>query len=202
MGGVLKSIRYVKDKHSISSARRSRPGGVRAGRHSAAMVCSFIASRLVSRALLSYPTPCTYLFEIIATRLPTVFRHLQPRVELSSINLGRMAPPTPILDQFIGSVSELIQERDGSKLQDFLQIEPPLSDIYQRMIEELRQRYPPGPQSDTELQQRCEILVPRTKGSSSWSAFPTFMRLYFSFLRDVNVENLLDTYNLLRALLK
>ncbi|KAJ5538891.1 hypothetical protein N7513_006839 [Penicillium frequentans] len=112
-----------------------------------------------------------------------------------------MAPPTPILDQFIGSVSELVQERDGSKLQDFLQIEPPLSDIYQRMIEELRQRYPPGPQSDTELQQRCEILVPRTKGSSSWSAFPTFMRLYFSFLRDVNVENLLDTYNLLRALL-
>ncbi|KAJ5261039.1 hypothetical protein N7478_011634 [Penicillium angulare] len=112
-----------------------------------------------------------------------------------------MAPQTPILDKFLGSVAELVQSRDGRKLQDFLQIEPPLSEIYQRMIEELRQRYQPGPQSDGELQQRCETLVPRTKGSSSWSAFPTFMKLYFSFLRDVNVDNLLETYNMLRALL-
>lgn len=109
---------------------------------------------------------------------------------------------TPILDQFLGSLAEIVQSRDGAKLQDFLQIEPPLSEIYQRMIEELRQQYPPGPQSDTTLQQRCESLVPKTKGGSSWSAFPTFMKLYFSFLRDVNVENLLETYNLLRALLK
>ncbi|CAI7580221.1 unnamed protein product [Penicillium manginii] len=108
---------------------------------------------------------------------------------------------TPILDQFLGSVADLIQNRDGAKLQDFLQIEPPLSDIYQQMITELRQRYPPGPQSDTVLQQRCEVLVPKTKGGSSWSAFPTFMRLYFTFMRDVNVENLLETYNLLKTLL-
>lgn len=108
---------------------------------------------------------------------------------------------TPILDQFIGSVADLIQSRDGAKLQDFLQIEPPLSDIYQQMIAELRQQYPPGPESDTVLQQRCEVLVPKTSGSS-WSAFPTFMRLYFTFMRDVNVENLLETYNLLKGLLK
>lgn len=30
----------------------------------------------------------------------------------------------------------------------------------------------------------------------------TFMKLYFTFLRDVNVENLLETYNLLKGLLK
>lgn len=108
---------------------------------------------------------------------------------------------TPILDQFLGSLVELVQNRDGAKLQDFLQIEPPLSDIYQQMIVELRQRYPPGPESDTALQQRCEGLVPKTKGGSSWSAFPTFVRLYFSFMRDVNVENLLETYNLLKGLL-
>jgi len=109
---------------------------------------------------------------------------------------------TPILDQFLGSLVELVQNRDGAKLQDFLQIEPPLSDIYQQMIVELRQRYPPGPDSDTALQQRCEGLVPKIKGGSSWSAFPTFVRLYFSFMRDVNVENLLETYNLLKGLLK
>ncbi|KAJ5083068.1 hypothetical protein N7532_012111 [Penicillium argentinense] len=108
---------------------------------------------------------------------------------------------TPILDQFLSGLAAIVQDRDGAKLQDFLQIEPPLSDIYQRMIEELRQCYPPGSQSETVLQQRCEGLVPKTEGGSSWSAFPTFMRLYFTFMRDVNVENLLDTYNLLNGLL-
>lgn len=112
-----------------------------------------------------------------------------------------MAGQTPILEQFLRSVGELVQNRDGAKLQDFLQIEPPLPDIYQQMIRELRQRYP-GPQGDNELLQRCESLVPRTKGGSSWTAFPTFMKLYFSFLRDVNVDNLLETYNLLKGLLK
>lgn len=112
-----------------------------------------------------------------------------------------MADQTPVLDQFLSSVAELTQNRDGAKLQDFLQIEPPLSNIYQQMIQELRRRYPP-PNGDNELLQRCESLVPRVKGGSSWTAFPTFMKLYFTFLRDVNVENLLETYNLLRALLK
>ncbi|KAJ5917742.1 hypothetical protein N7454_010117 [Penicillium verhagenii] len=113
-----------------------------------------------------------------------------------------MSPPTTILDQFLANLSELIQKRDGSRLQDFLQIEPPLSNIYQQMTDELRQRYRPGPKTDAELLRRCEALVPRTtEESSSWSAFPTFMKLYFTFLRDVNVDNLLETYNLLRALL-
>lgn len=112
-----------------------------------------------------------------------------------------MAGQTPILDQFLRSLTDLVQNRDGAKLQDFLQIEPPLSDIYQQMIQELRQRYP-SPHGDNELLQRCEGLVPRTKGTSSWIAFPTFMKLYFAFLRDVNVDNLLETYNRLRGLLK
>jgi len=109
---------------------------------------------------------------------------------------------TPVLDQFLGSVAELVQNRDGVKLQDFLQIEPPLSDIYMRMIDELRQHYASSSQKDAELLNRCEGLVPRSKGSSSWTAFPTFLRLYLTFLRDVNVDNLLETYNLLKGLLK
>jgi hypothetical protein len=110
--------------------------------------------------------------------------------------------PTPVLDQFLDSLGELVQNRDGAKVQDFLQIEPPLSEIYQRMIEELRNNFPPGPKSDAELLQRCDRLVPRSKGSSSWTAFPTFLKLYLTFLRDVKTENLLETYNLLKVLLK
>ncbi|KAJ5779878.1 hypothetical protein N7457_007598 [Penicillium paradoxum] len=108
--------------------------------------------------------------------------------------------PTPVLDQFLGSLQELVQNRDGAKVQDFLQLEPPLSDIYQRMTVELQQNYPPGSKTDTELLQRCEPLVPRSK-SGSWTAFPTFVKLYLVFLRDMNTDNLLETYNQLKALL-
>ncbi|KAE8341756.1 hypothetical protein BDV24DRAFT_162980 [Aspergillus arachidicola] len=107
----------------------------------------------------------------------------------------------PVLDKFLSGISEIIRNRDGSKLQDFLQIEPPLSDIYRQMVEELRQQYPNGPK-EADLLRRCEGLVPRTKNGSSWTAFPTFMKLYFTFLRDVNVDNLLETYNLLKGLVK
>ncbi|GMF76694.1 unnamed protein product [Aspergillus oryzae] len=105
----------------------------------------------------------------------------------------------PVLDKFLSGISEIIGNRDGSKLQDFLQIEPPLSDIYRQMVEELRQQYPNGPK-EADLLRRCEGLVPRTRNGSSWTAFPTFMKLYFTFLRDVNVDNLLETYNLLKGL--
>lgn len=105
-----------------------------------------------------------------------------------------------VLDQFLAGIADLVRSRDGHKLQDFLQIEPPLPDIYRQMVDQLRQYYPQG--QDAELQRRCEGLVPRTKGGGSWAAFPTFMKLYFTFLRDVNVDNLLETYNMLKGLLK
>jgi hypothetical protein len=110
--------------------------------------------------------------------------------------------PTPVLDQFLASLQELVQNRDGAKVQDFLQLEPPLSDIYQRMIVELRQSYAPGPKTEAALLQRCEPLVPRSKGGGSWTAFPVFVKLYLIFLRDMNTDNLLETYNQLKALLK
>ncbi|OJJ50116.1 hypothetical protein ASPZODRAFT_89964 [Penicilliopsis zonata CBS 506.65] len=114
-----------------------------------------------------------------------------------------------VLDRFLSSLADFVKTRDGPKLQDFLQIEPPLPPIYTQMVDELRQRYPADdPQSDAALLRRCEALVsgPRSKGgsggsgASTWTAFPTFVKLYFTFLRDVNLENLLETYNLLKAL--
>ncbi|KAF7595207.1 hypothetical protein BBP40_006952 [Aspergillus hancockii] len=108
---------------------------------------------------------------------------------------------TPVLDRFLSGITELVRNRDGAKLQDFLQIEPPLSEIYQQMVVELRQQFSNGSPKEADLQRRCEALVPRAKGGSSWTAFPTFMKLYFTFLRDVNVDNLLETYNLLKGLL-
>ncbi|KAL2817499.1 hypothetical protein BDW59DRAFT_132387 [Aspergillus cavernicola] len=108
---------------------------------------------------------------------------------------------TTTLDRFLTSLAEIVRDRDGAKLQDFLQIEPPLPDVYGQMVAELRQQYPNGSPKEADLLLRCEGLVPKSKGSSAWTSFPTFMKLYFSFLRDVNVGNLLETYNLLKVLL-
>ncbi|KAL4916180.1 hypothetical protein BDW62DRAFT_186956 [Aspergillus aurantiobrunneus] len=106
-----------------------------------------------------------------------------------------------VLDRFLTSLAEIVRDRDGAKLQDFLQIEPPLPDAYGQMVNELRQQYPNGSPKEADLLRRCEGLVPKSKGGSSWTAFPTFLKLYFSFLRDVNVENLLETYDMLKGLL-
>ncbi|KAL2869668.1 uncharacterized protein BJX67DRAFT_319170 [Aspergillus lucknowensis] len=106
-----------------------------------------------------------------------------------------------VLDRFFTGLAEIVRNRDGAKLQDFLQIEPPLPDVYAQMVDELRQQYPNGSPKEADLLRRCEGLVPKSAGGSAWTAFPTFMKLYFSFLRDVNIENLLETYDMLKALL-
>ena len=107
---------------------------------------------------------------------------------------------TPVLNNFLESIRGLIQSRDGAKLQDYLQLEPPLSPVYEQMVTELREKYPPN--KDGELLSRCEGIMSGNGPGSSWTAFPLFLRLYFTFLRDVNVDNLLETYELLRTLLK
>ncbi|EGD97734.1 hypothetical protein TESG_05135 [Trichophyton tonsurans CBS 112818] len=108
---------------------------------------------------------------------------------------------TPVLNNFLDSIAGLLQSRDGAKLQDFLQLEPPLSAIYNQMTTELQQRHPAGGDKDAELFSKCESLTAGGQLGSSWPAFPPFMRLYLTFLRDVNVDNLLETYNLLKSLL-
>lgn len=118
------------------------------------------------------------------------------------------ASDTPTLNDFLSGIADILLSRDGAKLQDFLQLEPPLSPIYNQMISELRQKYPRDSGKDAELLEQCEKLVPRPESGSGsgsgsqWPAFPPFMRLYFTFMRDVNLDNLLDTYDLLKTLLK
>ncbi|EQL29964.1 hypothetical protein BDFG_07522 [Blastomyces dermatitidis ATCC 26199] len=110
---------------------------------------------------------------------------------------GGPSGATPVVDSFIISIAELIRDRDGAKLQDFLQIEPPLPPVYHDMIGEMKNQYPQNRNNHDHLLGKCESVIP----DGSWSAFPIFLRQYFTFLRDVNVENLLDTYDLLKALL-
>lgn len=112
---------------------------------------------------------------------------------------------SPILNRFLSDVKTLaIQPRNGWQLQNFLQIEPPLPEIYNQMVVELRQSYPSGePNSETKLLRQCEDVVPRVNSAGpSWTSFCAFMKLYLVFLRDARPQNLLETYNELRGLVK
>ncbi|KAL9098341.1 MAG: hypothetical protein Q9163_005983 [Psora crenata] len=111
-----------------------------------------------------------------------------------------MSPPT--IDKFLGEIARIIQEKNGTQLQDFLVIEPPLPPLYNQMVSELRQVYPASSQSA--LEKKCESFISEYddgEDGGSRSSFIAFMVKYFAFLRDVNVENLVETHEMLKALL-
>lgn len=120
---------------------------------------------------------------------------------LRDFSMESAPSPTPVLDQFLDGIAQLIQAKDGKKLQDFLQLEPPLRQSYLEIAQEVSQRYPAG--ADKGLEERCEELVPLDqKETHPWNAFPVFMKMYFNFLRDMDKGDLLETHDLLKALLK
>lgn len=108
------------------------------------------------------------------------------------------------LNRFLGEISAILREQNGQRLQQYLVIEPPFAEIYNTLITEVRRTFPKD--QEEALESRCNDLLPEARdgvdGSSSWTAFTKFMVAYFGFLRDVDVSNLLDTYNLLSDLLQ
>ena len=110
---------------------------------------------------------------------------------------------TPTLDKFLSEIARILREKNGSQLQDFLVLEPPLPPLYQSIVGEVRQSFPiPGNQAA--LEAKCEGVLPSEddEDGASWSSFVSFLVKYFSFLRDVDVTNLVETHDMLQALLK
>ena len=112
-----------------------------------------------------------------------------------------MSPPT--IDQFLGEIVKILLAKDGVKLQQYLILEPPLPPLYNQIVNELKQAYPVT--SQAALEAKCKSFIPERdedeKGGSR-VAFISSMVKYFSFLRDVNVEDLVETHDMLKALLK
>ena len=113
-----------------------------------------------------------------------------------------MASPT--VDQFLGEIVSILRARDGDKLKQYLLIEPPLPRAYTSLVNEVRRAYPR--RSQDRLEGKINALLPlQDEGESaggSWPSFVSFLVHYFGFIRDVNPEQLLETYELLKALLK
>ena len=112
--------------------------------------------------------------------------------------------PTPTLNQFIQELAPILRNKDGLKLRTYLILEPPLPTLYTVLIGELRQRYPEYNPLDM-LESQCKERLPEDDEGDeggAWTAFITFLVQYFTFLRDVNVDQLVETYDKLRSLLK
>lgn len=114
-----------------------------------------------------------------------------------------MTTPTHTIDQFLGGISQILREKNGTKLQDYLVLEPPLPTLYLTLVSELRQAFPTG--SEDKLETKCNKLLPQDEEGDlggSWTAFISFLVQYFVFLRDVNPDQLVETHDMLKALLK
>ncbi|KAF2417524.1 hypothetical protein EJ08DRAFT_599955 [Tothia fuscella] len=110
---------------------------------------------------------------------------------------------TPTIDQFLSEISRFLRLQDGSALQNVLVIEPPYQPAYNSVITELRSTYPTG--NEAKLEAKCSQALPEARegiDGSPWTAFVKFTAQYFTFLRDVNIERLLDTYNQLSELVR
>jgi len=110
---------------------------------------------------------------------------------------------TNTLDRFLVEISKLLREKDAVRIQQYLIIEPPYSQQYQQIVQELRNAFPKG--SEDTLEQKCSNALPEARDGEDdapWTAFLKFMMQYFVFLRDVDVANLLDTFTSLSELVQ
>jgi len=110
---------------------------------------------------------------------------------------------TQTLDRFLAEISKILREKDSVRLQQYLVIEPPYSQQYQQIVQELRAAFPKG--NEDTLEKRCSNALPEARDGEDdapWTAFLKFMVQYFVFLRDVDVKNLLDTFTILSELVQ
>ena len=70
------------------------------------------------------------------------------------------------------------------------------------MVAELRQTYTAA--EHMELERKCAETLPANEegdGGGSFTSFISFVAKYFAFIRDVDVAQLLETHDMLKALL-
>ena len=110
---------------------------------------------------------------------------------------------TPTIDNFLGEIARIVGKRDGIQLQNYMAYEPPLRSLYFQIVDELKKTYSVFNQAP--LDQKCKQCLPEYEegdDDDSWNSFITFVVRYFTFLRDVDSNQLVKTQDMLKSLLK
>jgi hypothetical protein len=107
------------------------------------------------------------------------------------------------------AVNNAIQARDAIQLASIVLLEPPFPPDHEELIHSLRNNYPQhATNSESRLEQLVRKSVPETaeyqdeqgKPVQSWNAMVTFLVGWMTFLRDLDMDNLLHTYQQLKDL--
>lgn len=144
------------------------------------------------------PAPRTPAPRTPAPRNPVAAPRI-PALPASASRALKMASSKSILQRFLAVLDNDINTGNGDALQKLLPIEPPFNSDYIHMLEEIRLSFS-DPQDLQEFI-RDRINVSGGDDPDAWYAFPDFIVNYFNFIRDVNVENLLETYEMLSNLI-
>ena len=110
---------------------------------------------------------------------------------------------TPTIDKFLGEIARILREHNGTQLQDYMVLEPPLPPLYSQIVTELKQTFPIFNQAP--LEKKVNDFIPEYESGEeevSNASFITFVVKYFAFLRDVDVNQLVETHDMLKSLLK
>jgi len=110
---------------------------------------------------------------------------------------------TPTIDQFLSEIARILREHNGSQLQSYMVLEPPLPSLYSKVVSELKQVYPVFNQAP--LEKKVDSYIPEYEDGDdggSNASFIAFLVKYFTFLRDVDVNQLVETHDMLKSLLK
>lgn len=107
------------------------------------------------------------------------------------------------------AVNDAIRTRNAIELASIVLLEPPFPPIYEELIQSLRNNYPQSADnSENRLDQLVRKVVTEAAESQDeegrpvqgWNAMVTFLVGWMTFLRDMDLDNLLHTYQGLKEL--
>lgn len=116
---------------------------------------------------------------------------------------------TDIETRLCTAVNAAIAARNAVELQAIVLLEPPFPPAHQELIGSLQRKYPENDNaSEHRLAQLVKRVVTETAESQdeegrpvqSWSAMVTFIVRWMTFLRDMDVDNLVQLFQLLSDL--
>ncbi|KAF2996428.1 hypothetical protein E8E13_003128 [Curvularia kusanoi] len=111
--------------------------------------------------------------------------------------------------QLCTAVNNAIKSRNAAELASIVLLEPPFPPIYQELVQSLQSNYPQhATNSESRLDQLVRRVVTETaeyedeqgKPVQGWNAMVTFLVGWMTFLRDMDLANLLHTYQGLKDL--
>lgn len=101
--------------------------------------------------------------------------------------------------QFLSQVRGFLKTRNGERLRQWLQVEPPVPDQYHALSQELRSIASIEKLVEQHLPEEDDL--PQDQGTA-WRGFNAFMEDYLKYWRDVDFEDLLGAHDLLMGLTK